>query len=97
MVIVVVVVMLMMMLMMLITTMVMMMAMLMTMVMVMVMMVMMMMKMMLMSCKDQYKNKTYRVVKEFEGGLTAYGHEGLCVRAVQADGGPGTSHVVGRL
>ena len=26
------------------------------------------------------------MVKEFEGGLTAYGHEGLCVRAEQADG-----------
>ena len=27
------------------------------------------------------------MVKEFEGGLTAYGHEGSCVRAVQVDGG----------
>ena len=26
--------------------------------------------------KDQYENKTYRVVREFEGGLKAYGQEG---------------------
>ena len=44
--------------------------------------------------KDQYEDKTYRVVREFEGGLTAYGHEGLCVRAVQAEGS-GTPHVDG--
>ena len=29
--------------------------------------------------------------KEFEGGLTDYGHAGLCVRAAQAEGS-GTSH-----
>ena len=27
------------------------------------------------------------MVKEFEGGLTAYGNEGLCARAAQAEGG----------
>ena len=37
--------------------------------------------------QDQYENKTFRVVKEFEGGQTAYGHEGLCVRAVQTEEG----------
>ena len=36
--------------------------------------------------EDQYENKNFRVTREFEGGQKAYGHEGLCVRAEQAEG-----------
>ena len=39
------------------------------------------------SPQDQYENKTYRVVKEFDEGQQAYGYEGLCVRAVQTEEG----------
>ena len=39
------------------------------------------------SPQDQYENYTYRVVKEFEEGQEAYGHEGLCVRAVLTEEG----------
>ena len=36
--------------------------------------------------KDQYEYKNFRVTREFDGGQKAYGHEGQCVRAVQAEG-----------
>ena len=36
--------------------------------------------------KDKFEQKNWRVTREFEGGQKEYGHEGLCVRAEQADG-----------
>ena len=36
--------------------------------------------------KDKFEQKNWRVTREFEGGQKQYGHEGLCVRAEQADG-----------
>ena len=36
--------------------------------------------------QDQFETKNFRVVTEFEGGQTAYGYEGLCVRVAQAGG-----------
>ena len=45
--------------------------------------------------KDQYEFKNFRVTREFEGGQQAYGHEGLCVRADQAEGLPDRLTLVG--
>ena len=39
------------------------------------------------SPQDRFENKTWRVIAEFPGGEAAYGHEGLCVRAVQTEEG----------
>ena len=36
--------------------------------------------------KDKFEQENWRVTREFEGGQKQYGHEGLCVRAEQADG-----------
>ena len=47
------------------------------------------------SPQDQYENKTYRVVKEFEEGQEAYGYEGLCVRAVKTEEGQARLTLVG--
>ena len=33
------------------------------------------------------EDKTFRVVREFQGGQSVDGHEGLCVRAEQNEGG----------
>ena len=36
--------------------------------------------------QDQYEDKTYRVITEFEGGEVVYGFEGLCVKAKKTEG-----------